>query len=41
LSLSRDDKCYVTSPPSKSFGDFEEEWIRLGKESYVGVFDSG
>ncbi|XP_061170676.1 uncharacterized protein LOC133180116 [Saccostrea echinata] len=30
-----------TSSPSRSFGDFEEEWIRLGEESYVGVFESG
>nr|XP_011421560.2 uncharacterized protein LOC105324208 [Crassostrea gigas] len=30
-----------TSSPSRSYGDFEEEWIKLGEESYVGIFESG
>ncbi|XP_052691583.1 uncharacterized protein LOC128169490 [Crassostrea angulata] len=29
------------SSPSRSYGDFEEEWIKLGEESYVGIFESG
>ncbi|XP_062589929.1 uncharacterized protein LOC134251531 [Saccostrea cucullata] len=30
-----------TSSPSRSFGDSEEEWIRLAEESFESVFESG
>lgn len=40
--LSRVSDMYpCTSYPSRSYGDFEEEWIKLGEESYVGIFESG
>lgn len=40
--LSRESDMYpCTSSPSRSYGDFEEEWIKLGEESYVGIFESG
>ena len=25
---------------SRSFDDFEQEWLRLGEEAYVGVFET-
>lgn len=40
--LSRESDMHpCTSSPSRSYGDFEEEWIKLGEESYVGIFESG
>ena len=40
LSSYRDNKDMCTSSPSKTFRDFEKEWIDTGK-SFDLVFDTG